>query len=97
MQQIQENILNNNSVVAKLNYKNFSILFTGDIEEIAEKQILEEYKNNLQVLKSTILKVRTSWLKNIKYKRIFGSSITKTFTNRSSEKIIPLDIQVKMY
>ena len=33
------------------------MLFTGDIEEIAEKQILQEYKNNLEILKSTILKV----------------------------------------
>lgn len=32
------------------------MLFTGDIEEIAERQILEEYKNS-NVLKSTILKV----------------------------------------
>lgn len=54
---ISENILNNNSIVCKLNYKNFSMLFTGDIEELAEKQILEEYKNNSYVLNSTILKV----------------------------------------
>lgn len=33
------------------------MLFTGDMEEIAEKQILSEYKNNIQILKSTILKV----------------------------------------
>ena len=33
------------------------MLFTGDVEEIAEKQILEEYKSNLSVLNSTILKV----------------------------------------
>ena len=33
------------------------MLFTGDIEEIAEKQILSEYKNNMKILKSTILKV----------------------------------------
>lgn len=32
------------------------MLFTGDIEEIAEKQILEEYKN-FDILKATILKV----------------------------------------
>ena len=51
---IKENILNNNSIVAKINYKNFSMLFTGDIEEIAEKQIVQEYKSTL---KSTILKV----------------------------------------
>ena len=54
---IKENVLNNNSIVCKFNYKKFSILFTGDIEEIAEKQILKEYKNNLQLLNSTILKV----------------------------------------
>lgn len=54
---INENVLNNNSIVCKLHYKNFSMLFTGDIEEIAEKQILQEYKDNLQILNSTILKV----------------------------------------
>lgn len=54
---IHTNILNNNSIVAKLVYEDFSMLFTGDIEEIAEKQILSEYKNNIQNLKSTILKI----------------------------------------
>lgn len=54
---INENVLNNNSIVCKLCYKNFSMLFTGDIEEIAEKQILLEYKTNPKVLDSTILKV----------------------------------------
>lgn len=53
---IAENPLNNNSIVAKLKYKNFSMLFTGDIEEIAENAILEEYKKS-NVLKATILKV----------------------------------------
>ena len=52
-----ENTLNNNSLVAKLEYKNFSVLFTGDIEEVAEKRILQEYENNLQILNSTVLKV----------------------------------------
>jgi len=54
---ISENVLNNNSIVCKLHYKNLSILFTGDIEEIAEEQILQEYKDNLDILKSTVLKV----------------------------------------
>lgn len=53
---IKDNILNNNSLVCKLNYKNFSCIFTGDIEEIAEKSILQKYKNT-NILKSTILKV----------------------------------------
>lgn len=55
-QTITENALNNNSIVAKLKYREFSMLFTGDIEEIAEKAILKEYKNS-NILKSTILKV----------------------------------------
>lgn len=54
---ISENVLNNNSIVAKLYYKNFSILFTGDIEELAEKEILNGYKNDLSQLKATVLKV----------------------------------------
>lgn len=54
---ILKNSINNNSLVCKLNYKNFSMLFTGDIEEIAEKEILKQYKENLEVLKATVLKV----------------------------------------
>ena len=57
LNQITENSLNNNSIVCKLNYKTFSMLFTGDIEELAESAILQEYKNNIQVLNSTVLKV----------------------------------------
>ena len=33
------------------------MLFTGDIEEIAEKEILKLYNNNLYKLNATILKV----------------------------------------
>lgn len=54
---INENALNNNSMMCKLIYKDFSMVFTGDIEEIAEKKILQEYKNNLRMLNSTILKI----------------------------------------
>ena len=50
-------MLNNNSLVCKLEYKNFSIMLTGDIEEIAEKAILAKYKRNVKILKSNILKV----------------------------------------
>ncbi len=52
--QITENALNNNSIVAKLIYGKFQMLFTGDIEQIAEEKIVEKYGENL---KSTILKV----------------------------------------
>ena len=54
---ISENVLNNNSIVCIFHYKNFSMLFTGDIEKEAEKPILHEYKKNLHILNSTILKV----------------------------------------
>lgn len=54
---VTENILNNNSLVSKLNYNNFSVLFTGDIEEIAEKEIIEKYKNEKGKLQSTIIKI----------------------------------------
>lgn len=52
---IAENILNNNSIVAKLEYKEFKMLFTGDIEEIAEKKMAEVYSSN--ELKADILKI----------------------------------------
>lgn len=73
---MQENILNNNSLVCKLAYKDFSMLFTGDIEEIAEKEILEIYKNNSKILNSTVLKVGHHRLKNFFHTRIFKCSKT---------------------
>lgn len=75
---INENVLNNNSIVCKLCYKNFSMLFTGDIEEIAEKRILQEYKDNLQLLNSTILKVAHHGSK---------TSSTKEFINVVKPKV----------
>ena len=54
---INENVLNNNSIVCKLCYNNFSALFTGDIEEIAENKILELYKDKENKLCANVLKV----------------------------------------
>ncbi len=60
-EQIQENILNNNAMVMKLRYGKFSMLFTGDIEEVAEEKILDFYKEKIEngeaILKSDVLKV----------------------------------------
>ena len=55
-QEVTENSINNNALICKLNYKNFSMLFTGDIEKEAEKVLVENYagKNDL---KATVLKV----------------------------------------
>ena len=55
--QITTNVLNNNSIVCNLHYKKFSMLYTGDIEEIAEKEILELYSQKENLLKANILKV----------------------------------------
>lgn len=54
---VSENLINNNALVCKLNFKNFTMLFTGDIEEKAESQILKLYSKNQNLLKSTVLKI----------------------------------------
>lgn len=54
---INDNVKNNNALVFKFIWNDFSILFTGDIEEVAEEKILLIYKNNLEKLQSTVLKV----------------------------------------
>ncbi len=53
---ISDNAINNNSLVCKLVYKNFSCVFTGDIEEKAEKELLNKYKDT-NILMSTVIKV----------------------------------------
>lgn len=55
-EQITDNVLNNNSIVAKVIYNNFSILFTGDIEKVAEENIIREYKDT-NLLTSNIIKI----------------------------------------
>ena len=62
---ITENSINNNAIVCNLHYKKFSMLFTGDIEKIAEERILELYKSNIEILKTDILKVGHHRFKNI--------------------------------
>ena len=75
--QIEENKLNNNAIVMKLNYNNFSMLFTGDIEKKAEEEILETYKNS-KILESDILKVAHHGSK---------TSTTDEFLNKVKPKI----------
>ena len=53
---ISENSLNNNSLVFKLKYNDFSMLFTGDIGEEAEDKLIKLYSNE-NMLNATILKV----------------------------------------
>lgn len=53
---ITSNILNNNSIVMKLTYNNFKILFTGDIEKIAEEEIIKTYTKTNK-LNTNIIKI----------------------------------------
>jgi len=54
VEELEYEDLNNNSIVAKLTYNSFSILFTGDIEK-SEENLAYKYKNG--ELKSNVLKV----------------------------------------
>ncbi len=98
---IKENSLNNNSLVMKMIYKNFSMLFTGDIEEIAERNILDIYKDNSDILKSDVLKTahhgsKTSsineFLKLVKPKiALIGVGKTNTFGHPNTEVLERLE------
>ncbi len=104
---INENVLNNNSLICKLVYKEFSMLFTGDIEEIAEKAILKKYKDS-KLLKSTILKVAHHGSKTSSSKEfisavqpqiaLIGVGINNKFGHPSDITIENLkDIKCKIY
>ena len=54
---VSKNVINNNALVCKMVSKRVTMLFTGDIEQEAEKAILNKYKSNIGILKSDILKV----------------------------------------
>ena len=53
---VTKNSINNNALVCKFNFKNFSMLFTGDIEKEAEDIIVSKYQDTT-ILKSNVLKV----------------------------------------
>lgn len=105
---ISDNAINNNSLVCKLVYKNFSMLFTGDIEEIAEKAIISKYVNKLELLNADILKVahhgsKTSSIKefisavNPKY-AVIGVGKDNKFGHPSEKTLETLnDKNVKIY
>lgn len=79
---ISDNAINNNSLVCKLLYRNFSILFTGDIEKKAEELILSKNIN----LKADVLKIAHHRFKNFNNKRIFRSGLSKNSFDWSGEK-----------
>ena len=64
------NDINDNSIVMKLEYINFSCLFTGDISQEVEENLVKKYGNDL---KSTILKVA-----HHRFKEFITGTIFKT-------------------
>lgn len=53
----EDKSLNNNSLVLNLKYKDFSMMFTGDIEKETEEKIVNQYKDKKEKLEADILKV----------------------------------------
>ncbi len=97
--------LNNNSIVAKLRYNKFSVLFTGDIEK-SEENILNKYASNQ--LKSDVIKVahhgsKTSssevFIKAVKPKvALIGVGMNNKFGHPNQEIIERLEnINCKIY
>ena len=106
-EQIAENKINNNAIVMKLNYNRFSCLFTGDIEKVAEDELVKAYKDK-QILESDILKVahhgsKTSttgeMIKQIKPKiALIGVGKNNLFGHPSNEVIERLhELNSKVY
>ncbi len=102
-----KNSINNNALVCKLNYKNFSMLFTGDIEQEAENKIVFKYKNT-KILNSTIIKVAhhgskssstEDFLKLVQPQiALIGVGANNTFGHPNSEIIKRLEnYNVKVY
>lgn len=103
---ITDNSINNNSLVCKLIYYNFSMLFTGDIEKIAEEKILRKVNNimlNADILKIAHHGSKTSSLKEfievVKPKiALIGVGKNNKFGHPNSEVIDRLmNFNVKIY
>ena len=105
IKELQYDDLNNNSIVAKISYNSFSVLFTGDIEK-SEKDLLDKYKK--EELRADILKVahhgsKTSsteeFLREVKPKiALIGVGENNNFGHPNAKVIERLkDINCKIY
>lgn len=104
-QELEYKDLNNNSIMAKLSYNSFSILFTGDVEN-SEVNVLNTYRK--EDLRSTVLKLahhgsKTSsskkFLEAVKPKiALIGVGENNNFGHPSTEVLQRLnDINCKIY
>ena len=104
-EKIDKNIINNNALVFKMAYGNFNMLFTGDIEEEAEKILISKYKNKLN---ANVLKVAhhgsnsSSTKEFLKYVNpnitLIGVGENNTYGHPNEETIKRLkDINCKIY
>ena len=75
--------INDNSIVMKLEYNNFSCLFTGDISQEIEGKLVKDYGS---ALRSTVLKVAHHRFKNLIIRRIYKYCETKNCINWCREK-----------
>lgn len=102
---LSENPLNNNSIVAQFNYNNFKMLFTGDIEKLAEQQILKAEKAEIRadILKVAYHGSKTSsipeFIKAVKPKiALIGVGKNNTFGHPNQQTIKNLEnIKCRIY
>lgn len=102
---LSENPLNNNSIVAQFNYNNFKMLFTGDIEKLAEQQILKAEKAEIgaDILKVAHHGSKTSsipeFIKAVKPKiALIGVGKNNTFGHPNQQTIKNLEnIKCRIY
>ena len=79
---IEENSTNNNSIVANLIFGKFKMLFTGDIEKIAENEIFQKYKYS-EKIKCSILKIAHHGS---------NTSTTEEFLNQVNPKLVLIGV-----
>lgn len=101
--------VNNTSLVLRINYNSFNALFTGDIEEKAEKDVLEKLQteNSIFLLECNVLKVphhgsstslERAFLKNTSPEAsVISVGIDNRFNHPSVETIDKLEECTKIY
>lgn len=84
--------INDNSLVFILNIYNTSILFTGDITEKVEKELIKNYRIDVDLLKvahhGSITSSSTEFLKNIQFKKAIAMNGYQNNYNFPNQEVI---------